>query len=154
MLCITLIGVVSLNCYSKNEVETLSPELRELLQQEMLEIQKGMQNIIPALASGNYKEVTTVANKINKSFILKQKITKQQKHELKDKLPNAFILKDEEFHKIAGLLSTASRKHNEKLTILYYSKLLMACSQCHSQHAIKQFPLFVPKPVTKSVKKK
>ncbi len=81
-LLVALIGAVSPNGYSESEVESLSPELRALLKQEMLAIQEGMKNIVPAFASGNLEEVSDIAGKINRSFILKQKITDSQKHEI------------------------------------------------------------------------
>ena len=141
-LLITLISAVSLNCYSESDVESLSPELRALLKQEMLAIQEGMKNIVPAFASGNLKEVSGIAGKISKSFILKQKITDSQKHELHQKLPKGFILKDQQFHKDAGMLEHVSKKGHTELVGFYYSKLLESCIACHSEYASHRFPTF------------
>ncbi len=145
-LLIAFISTVSLNCYSESDVESLSPELRALLKQEMLAIQEGMKNIVPAFASGNLKEVSGIAGKISKSFILKQKITDTQKHELHQKLPKAFILKDKEFHKYAGMLEHVSEKGHTELVGFYYSKLLESCIGCHSEHASHRFPTLINEP--------
>ena len=141
-LLVALIGAVSPNCYSESEVESLSPELRALLKQEMLAIQEGMKNIVPAFASGNLEGVSDIAGKINRSFILKQKITDSQKHELHEKLSKGFILKDQQFHKYAGMLEHVSEERHTELVGFYYSKLLESCVGCHSEHAGHQFSAF------------
>ncbi len=66
-------ATITSNAYSQGEVESLSPELRGLLKQEMLAIQDGMKNIVPAFVSGNLQAVAQIAGNINKSYILKQK---------------------------------------------------------------------------------
>jgi hypothetical protein len=142
IVLVALIGAVSLNCYAQNEVQSLSPELRALLKQEMLSIQDGMQKIVPAFASGNLQEVSDIAAKINNSFILKQKITTVQKHELHEKLPKGFILKDQQFHQYAAMLEHVSNKSHTELVGFYYSKLLESCVGCHSEYASHRFSAF------------
>ena len=62
-------------------VESLSPELRALLQQEMQALQTGMVSAFPALVSGNLAEVAEIARKMQKkatssgSRFLKSKCT-------------------------------------------------------------------------------
>ena len=68
-LLIVMIAMVSSKSYSAGGVESLSPELRELLKQEMLALQEGMKNIVPAFASGDLGKVSEIAGKMNKSFI-------------------------------------------------------------------------------------
>jgi hypothetical protein len=76
----------------------------------MLAIQNGMQQMVPAFVSGDLEQVSEIAGKISKSYILKQKITKSQKHELHKKLSKEFILKDQKFHKYAGMLEHVSKE--------------------------------------------
>lgn len=141
-LLVFMIGSVSTSAFAQNEseVERLSPELRVLLKQEMNAIQEAMQKIVPAFVSGNYDEVSELAGKISKSFIMKQKITEPQKHELHEKLSKNFISKDQQFHKYAGMLEHVSEKRHTELVGFYYSKLLESCVGCHSEHATHQFP--------------
>lgn len=141
-LLVVLIGAISPYGYSESKVESLSPKLRALLKQEMLAIQEGMENIVPAFASGDLEEVSDIAGKINRSFILKQKITDSQKHELHEKLSKGFILKDQQFHKYAGMLEHVSKENHTELVGFYYSKLLESCVGCHSEHAGHRFPIF------------
>ncbi len=135
-----LFVIYSTNGYSETSVESLSPELRTLLQQEMTAIEQGMKNIIPAYTSGNLPEVAKIANQIKSSFILKQHISEEQKHELHKKLPKDFIQKDQSFHKYAGMLEHVSREKHPELVGFYYSKLLESCVSCHTEHASHRFP--------------
>jgi len=128
--------------HAEKGVESLSPELRSLLSKEMLAIQNGMMSLIVAYASGNFEEIASVAEQIKNSYILKQDMSRQQKHELHQKLPNSFIHLDQRFHKYAGLLEKAARNNNDELIGFYFSKLVDSCSGCHSQHAKHKFPAF------------
>ena|SRR5690554_5509072 len=141
-LLLVLLGTISLNSYSESTVESLSPELRALLQQEMQAIQGGMQNIIPAFAAGDLDKVADIAEKISNSYILKQRLSESQKHELHKKLSTDFIAKDEAFHKYAGMLEHVSKAGHTELVGFYYSKLMVSCVGCHSEHAQHRFPIF------------
>ena len=55
-------------------VESLSPELCELLTKEMLAIQNGMMSVIPAYAAGDWAEIERIAYEIKSSYILKQSL--------------------------------------------------------------------------------
>jgi|SRR5690554_670333 len=137
--CLAL-GMCSANVYADKGVESLSPELRVLLIQEMVSIQQGMQDIIPAFASGNLSAIEKIAAQMKNSYILEQKLSDKQKHELHEKLSQAFIAKDQEFHKYAGMLEHVSQKKHTELVGFYYSKLLESCVSCHSAHATHRFP--------------
>lgn len=141
-LLTAFIALISFNCFSDGGVESLSPELRSLLKQEMSAIQKGMQDIVPAYVSGNLDEVSEIAGNIKNSFILKKKLTQSQKHELHEKLPHGFIKKDQQFHKYAGMLEHVSEERHTELVGFYYSKMLESCSGCHSEYAAHRFPAF------------
>lgn len=125
-----------------SEVESLSPELRTLLVQEMMAIQKGMQSILPAYASGNFDEIADISKNIKDSFILKQTITDAQKKELGKKLPASFLKLDQKFHEHAGMLEHVAKMKNTELVGFYYSKLVETCVACHSEYATHKFPKF------------
>ena len=132
--------VFAANAYSESGVESLSPELRALLKQEMVAIEQGMKGIIPAYVAGDYPEVAKIAGQIKNSYILKQKISKEQKQELHHKLPENFINQDKEFHQYAGRLQHVSQEKRAELVGFYYSKLLESCVNCHSAYAGHRFP--------------
>lgn len=134
--------LVYANDESEKGVESLSPELRSLLSKEMLAIQNGMKSVITAYASGDSEEIASIAEKIKNSFILKQEMTRQQRHELHQKLPRSFVRLDHQFHNYAGSLEEAARKNDDELIGFYFWKLVESCSGCHSQHARHKFPAF------------
>ena len=141
---VTLISLIfclsSTNGYSESDIESLSPELRALLKQEMAAIEQGMQNIIPVYISGNLPEIAEIAGQIKRSYILKQKLSESQKRELRTKLPKEFIAKDQQFHKYAGMLEHVSHEKHTELVGFYYSKLLESCVSCHTEYAEHRFP--------------
>ena len=108
----------------------------------MVAIQIGMMSVISAYASGNFDEIASVAEQIKSSYILKQDMSRQQVHELHQRLPQSFIHLDQQFHKYAGLLEEAAGNDNAELIGFYFSKLVNSCSGCHRQHAKHRFPAF------------
>jgi cytochrome c556 len=129
---------------SENEknIESLSPELRVLLQKEMQAIEEAMGEILTANASGDLKQIASLGKQIKESFILKKSLTKSQKHELHTLLPEGFIKKDQEFHYNAGMLEHVAENKKVELVGFYYSKLFEACSSCHQDFAKHRFPIF------------
>lgn len=126
----------------QSAVESLSPELRDVLSKEMLALQEGMKSIIPAYVSGNWHEVETTAMQMKNSYILKQKLSEHQIHELHSKLPPLFIELDQEFHYLAGMLAHAAEKKKSELVGFYFSKLSESCVGCHARFATHKFPAF------------
>ena len=123
-------------------VETLSIEIREMLQKEMTAIDSAMKEIISANAAGDSEKVASIAKQIKQSFILKRGLTDDQKHQLHSKLPSDFLRQDQEFHYMAGMLEHAAQNNKSELIGFYYSKLFDACSSCHKAHATHKFTKF------------
>ena len=130
-----------------SSVENLSPELRALLSQEMLALEEGMKSIVPAYISGDLEEISNIAKKMKNSFILNQKISSDQKHELMNKMPKAFLLLDKEFHEYAGMLEHVAKEGHIELVGFYYYKLNESCVACHGQFAGQRFPKFQPESI-------
>ncbi len=118
----------------------LSHDLKVILNQEMNGIEQGMMKIIPAISAGNWENINNIARKIKNSFILKQKLTKEQIAELHDSLPAAFIEMDHSFHATAEKLAHAAMQHDAELVNFYYYKLHGQCIKCHSKYALERFP--------------
>jgi len=117
----------------------LSHDLKEVLNQEMNAIQKGMMAIIPAIAAGNWQSIAQLAQKIKDSFILKQKLTEDQMKELHHSLPTEFIAMDQSFHATAGKLAHAAHQGDEELVNFYFYKLHSQCMNCHAKYASERF---------------
>lgn len=126
----------------RKSVENLSPALRALLKQEMQALQTGMVSAVPALVSGNLAEVAEIARKMEKSYILRQSITREQMHELHSSLPAPFLKQDAAFHYYAGMLAHVADRKKLELVNFYFSKLTESCVNCHSEHAMHKFPGF------------
>ena len=120
--------------------ESLSPELRQLLVQEMQLIDAGMGKLASAISEGDWKAVESIAGKIQRSFILKQKLTDAQLHELHEKLPAGFVRMDVRFHETAGKLAATAHRRDAELSTFYYSRLLDGCVSCHTAFAPGRFP--------------
>ena len=118
----------------------LSPSLLALLNQEMGLIQQGIMDMVPAIAAGEWEKVSALGKKIKESFILKQKLTDEQKEELHRMLPQQFIEMDMDFHKSAGMLAHAAEMKNADVVNFYFYKMNAACVSCHGKYAAERFP--------------
>ncbi len=127
---------------SETGVKSLSPELQKLLRSEMRAIDQGMKDILSAQISGDLEEVSHIAHDIKNSFVIKQKLTTQQKHELHKKLPKSFLMLDKKFHNYAGMLSHVAVEQHAELVGFYFTKMTDLCVDCHSQFAKHRFPKF------------
>ena len=130
----------SFNSNAEAGVEDLSPGLRALLIKEMVALQDGMKSIIPAYVSGDMEKISKIAKKMKNSYIIKQNITDDQKHELMTKLPKSFVKSDKKFHEYAGMLEHVAEEKHLDLVGFYYSKLIESCVSCHSEYAGHRFP--------------
>ena len=117
----------------------LSHDLKEVLNQEMNGIEKGMMAIIPAIAAGNWESIAKLAQKIKDSFILKQKLTEDQMKELHHALPTGFIAMDQRFHSTAEKLARAAHQSDGELVNFYFYKLHSQCMNCHSKYVSERF---------------
>jgi hypothetical protein len=118
----------------------LSVELHRLLGKEMVAIENGMKDLIPAIASGDWEHVASIGQKISDSFIMKQALTADQKKELHRELPPQFIEMDQDFHKSAAMLAHAAGMKNADVVNFYFFKLNSACVACHKKYAAERFP--------------
>lgn len=118
----------------------LSESLGLLLRQEMHAIENGMRDLIPVISSGAWADVASIAQNISDSFIMKQKLTPDQKEELHRVLPQGFVEMDQDFHSAAGMLAHAATMKNSDVVNFYFFKLNSACVSCHTKYAGKRFP--------------
>ena len=118
----------------------LSASLHQLLNAEMAAIEKGMQDLVPAISSGQWDTVAVIAQNISDSFIMKQELTVAQKEELHRTLPPLFIEMDQDFHASAAMLAHAAGMRNSDVVNFYFFKLTSACVACHRRYAAQRFP--------------
>ncbi len=122
----------------------LPDDLRELLSAEMRAIQKGMEELVSAVASGAWSEIKRIAGSIEASYIMKQKLSNAQMEQLHHTLPPGFQALDRAFHETAGRLARAAERRDGQLANFYFYKLNESCVQCHRTYARERFPGFEP----------
>ena len=101
-----------------------------------------MHSIFSSIVSGDYENIAQKAEKIQNSFILKQKLTPSQRIELQTKLPKAFIQLDQSFHSDAGELVNAAEFSDKESVDKYFLKIMQTCVKCHSTYASSRFSNF------------
>lgn len=127
-------------------VTTLSPAIRELLKQEMGELQKSMAEMLPLIVSGDWQGVSDHAAKIASGHIMKQKLTSAQAQELMATLPQGFKELDNSFHSAANMMAHVAKEKHIELVTFYYYRLTETCLSCHTQYATHRFPALIKEP--------
>ncbi|WP_347331428.1 cytochrome c [Marinimicrobium locisalis] len=120
----------------------LPPKVRTLLLQEMTIILETTKDILEAMVRGQNEVVAKKAQAIHDSFIMKQEMTAADKKALKASVPNEFLERDQAFHQLAARLAEAARKEDNAAQNQLFSEMINACAECHSKHAMGQFPEF------------
>jgi len=127
------------NEITKTEEVKLPPKFKNLLKEEMLQIQDAMQQLVPFLATGNTK-AADLAEQIHNSFILKKSLSKEELQELISLLPKGFVKLDKAFHSKANDLAAAVRKNDFITGGEIYGEMVSGCISCHSHYALQKFP--------------
>lgn len=127
----------------KTKTLNLSSQLLTLLNQEMQQIKVGMESLVYANVSGDWKTISKVGHNIKHSYIMAQKLTKHQRHELHQSLPQGFKTLDKKLHYYAGMLSHVAKEHDGELVNYYIYKMNETCTACHAQYATHKFPGFL-----------
>ncbi len=120
----------------------LSPKLRAALVAEMMGVKEGVAELSTFLATGEWNAAAQRAERIRDSFIMKQKLSRDELEELERALPVEFVELDEAFHRHADGLAHAAKAMNYELAIFYYSKMMDGCGNCHSRYATNVFKGF------------
>jgi hypothetical protein len=120
----------------------ISPQLRAVLNQEMQQIKGGMESLVLANVSGNWGKIASIGHQIKHSYIMKQKLTDKQRHELHESLPMEFKMLDKKLHQYAGMLAHVAKEHDIELVNYYIYKMNETCVSCHASFASNKFPGF------------
>ncbi|MEN8264142.1 MAG: hypothetical protein ABFR82_11820 [Nitrospirota bacterium] len=148
LLCIFIIILMSAVavCAEKNPDEKaeihLSKKVRRLLSAEMNRIQNGMTNLVIAVSAGKWNEISLVSGKMEKGYIMRQKLTEEQREEFNSSLPEGYKKINNEFQEVLSHLIRAAVEHDGLLVNSYFSRLNKTCISCHSKYAKKRFPGF------------
>jgi cytochrome c556 len=120
----------------------LSPELVQLLRDEMRALLGGVQSLPVGIATADWKSVADTSAQITRSYILEQKLTPPQKTELDTALPEHFKRLDAHFHLEAKKIEAAALNRDAQLAAFHYYRLIESCTACHALYAPSRFPGF------------
>ncbi|MBT3606383.1 MAG: cytochrome c [Candidatus Latescibacteria bacterium] len=141
-LCIVLLASPALaeNSPPINVGSKLPPKVRGLLIQEMHAILRATNKIVDALVRGQDYAVAENAQAIHDSFILRKKMTPDDKKALLSAVPESFVKQDRTFHALGAQLAEAARNGDKVQQQKLFSDLINACVSCHTQYATDRFP--------------
>jgi len=140
-----LSSFVSVADEKKHAEFNIPAEIKPLLTQEMLAVEKGMKELLSSIAKGEWDKTEAIGKQIQASYIMKKSLTKEQMKLLHSSLPDQFIRQDRDFHKYAGMLAYAAKARNADITNFYFYKMNESCTQCHSRYAKERFPALTKK---------
>lgn len=135
-------SIYSAEDHATKQTVHLSPDLLNLLREEMRAIASGVQGVAYSLATADWKSIEETGAKIRASYIMEKKLAPAQADELKSALPEQFRKLDAEFHHRAEKLAAAAAAHDPELVAFHFSRLIESCAHCHSAFAAKRFPGF------------
>ena len=145
-ICFVILMTAVAACAEKNLDEKteiqLSKKVRRLLSAEMNRIQNGMTNLVIAVSAGKWDEISLVSGKMEKGYIMRQKLTREQREEFNSSLSEGYKKINNEFHEILSHLIRAAGEHDGLLVNSYFSRLNETCIRCHAKYAKKRFPGF------------
>lgn len=125
---------------AKPEKLELPEHLLNILRIEMQQIDSGMGNLLSSLAQGNAEEAVKVAEHLHNTYILKQRLSKQDLKQLISLLPADFVKLDRGFHGNAQKIAEAVKQNDFETAVKLYSEMAQACVACHKQYAFTRFP--------------
>ena len=122
-----------------NVGDKLSPNVRSLLIKEMQAVLTASQTILEGIVKGQHELVAKNAEGIHNSFILKQKMTPEDRKALMAAVPSAFLQLDRAFHKLSADLAVAARTEDQAQERALFGQMVEACTGCHSSYAGERF---------------
>ena len=120
----------------------LKKQFQRLLAGEMNAIQNGMTNLVMAIPAGHWNDIMDTARKMNETYIINKKLSKEQKDEFEGSLPEGYRQMDSYFHEAAGQMIHAAEQRDLEEVSMYFHRLVKSCLQCHSHYARERFPDF------------
>jgi cytochrome c556 len=118
----------------------LTPQLKDLIVQEMQLVLQASSEIHTAIVTGDHETVAEQSMKIHDSFIMKLSLTEQDKANFMKAVPPAFGALDAKLHEIAARLAHAAEQKDAELETVFFGKMTEACVACHSAYARDRFP--------------
>ncbi|MDO8863624.1 hypothetical protein Q6D67_18180 [Haliea sp. E1-2-M8] len=138
-LCILCLAFLAQAASAQDVTAELTPEIRGLLQKEMVQVDAAMKVIHGAIIRGDHEVVEKQGKAIHDSFILQQSITPEERKALKAAVPDEFLKLDQGFHELAVQLSESGGRKDTADQLKIFGQLTQACVTCHSRHVSERF---------------
>lgn len=122
-----------------NVADKLPPNVRALLIQEMQAVLTATQSILEGIVKGQHDLVAEKAEGIHNSFILKQKMTSEDRKSLKAAVPEAFLQLDRIFHNLSADLAKVARAGDQVQEQILFGQMVETCTEYHSRYAGRRF---------------
>ena len=122
-----------------NVGDKLPTNVRVLLIQEMQAVLTATQTILEGIVKGQHELVAEKAQGIHDSFILKQKMTPEDRKALMAAVPDDFVQRDRAFHELSADLVEAAQSADQARERVLFGKMVEACVGCHSRYADGRF---------------
>ncbi|RLA63838.1 MAG: hypothetical protein DRQ88_11930 [Epsilonproteobacteria bacterium] len=157
---LSLLLLVSFTLFAANYDKQLErkfklPEnFKENLSAEMFDLQSKMNQVLEGISRGKWQMLQSVADEMSQNYILKQKMSYQDKKYLKRYLPKGFIALDRYFHELAGEMAQAAKKKDAKVVLEKYQGMIKSCMECHAQYADYRFTEFKGFEIKNTIPKK
>lgn len=120
----------------------LPENFKQNLSSEMLVLQYKMNQALEGISRGKWKMLESVAREMNENYILKQKMSYQDKKYLKRYLPKGFMALDNYFHELAGEMAEGAKRKDAKVVLEKYHGMVKSCMECHAKYADYKFSEF------------
>lgn len=142
-----ILAITTIAAVSAQSNEPVGPRLpsnvRALLLEEMNAILLASQEILDAMVRGDHETVAINAQAIHDSFILRQKMTDEDRQALRNAVPDSFVQQDQAFHTLTAKLAAAARNGDHSKQKILFDEMLGSCIACHERYAHDRFPNLV-----------
>lgn len=118
----------------------LPPKLQQALVDEMIAINEGGRALPEAIVKADWERLAETGRRIEQSYILKRRLSEDERGTLVQSLPDSFKYLDRRLHQHAGKLAQAAERRDGELVRFYFSRMLDSCAGCHAVYAEHRFP--------------
>ncbi|RTR06324.1 cytochrome c [Halomonas nitroreducens] len=133
------LGLSAASAVAEPVRQDLPPKLQGLLKQEMIQIEKAMQEIYSAMLKGQHAVVAEKGQSIHDSFILEQSLTDEDRRDLKAAVPQEFLHMDAYLHELSASLAEAAHAEDAARQVETFGRMTEACVACHSAYVTDRF---------------
>lgn len=131
--------LVMVTAQAENATDDLDPRIRNLLLEEMTQIDAAMQIILSAIVRGQHGTVKEKGQAIHDSFVLARSLSEEDRKRLRAALPEGFLELDQAFHGLAADLAESGVEEDTPAQLDLFQQMTESCLRCHQTYAPDRF---------------